>query len=394
MTTRINLSDTDLCVKCGLCLPHCPTYTISKNESESPRGRLALIQGWSEGQLELTSTLNEHLDNCLACGSCEAMCPAQVPYTRLLNDFRAETTADSNDNRLGLLENVAINTLTGSDRTMMSQLVNVYQKTGLSKLPIPRNDYLADSINTQRLQAHYPALGSIKRGHVALFTGCASEVFDKKTLHDAIFILQHCGFELSIPSEQGCCGALDLHAGRKTTANELAEQNNAAFSAADYSAVITVASGCGASLARYDNPLAEKIYDIYDFIAPYLAELSFHKLDSSAWLHNPCSLKNTLSKGADIAALLSHIEDLNINKFDDSPSCCGAAGSYMLQQPTIANQLREQLIKPVKQQPTQYLLSSNIGCAMHIRAGLKQAGLNIEVLHPVSLLAQQLKASS
>ncbi|MEW5008540.1 MAG: (Fe-S)-binding protein, partial [Cycloclasticus sp.] len=223
---------------------------------------------------------------------------------------------------------------------------------------------------------------------------CASEVFDKKTLHDAIFILQHCGFELSIPSEQGCCGALDLHAGRKTTANELAEQNNAAFSVADYSAVITVASGCGASLVRYDSPLAEKIYDIHDFIAPYLAELSFNKLDSSAWLHSPCSLKNTLSKGADIAALLSHIEGLNINKFDDSPSCCGAAGSYMLQQPTIANQLREQLIKPVKQQPTQYLLSSNIGCAMHIRAGLKQAGLNIEVLHPVSLLAQQLKASS
>jgi len=351
------------------------------------------MQGWSEGKLSLSSTLNEHIDNCLACAACEAMCPAQVPYTQLLNDFRAETVESANNKSLSTLETLTIDALTGSHRATMGRLVGLYQKTGLSKLPISSNDYLAKPTNQQRLNSSYPALGSVKRGSVALFTGCASEVFDKKTLHDAIFMLQHCGFDVSIPSEQSCCGAIDLHAGRKTKAAEVTKQNNAAFANSAYTAVITVASGCGASLARYDNPLAEKIIDISDFIAPYLANLSFSKLNSNAWLHTPCTLKNVLSKGADISALLSHIDGLVINNFDESQSCCGAAGSYMLEHPKTANVLREQVISPVKQQPTQYLLSSNIGCAMHIRAGLKQAGLNIDVLHPVSLLAQQLKAS-
>ncbi|MGB1427236.1 MAG: 4Fe-4S dicluster domain-containing protein, partial [Cycloclasticus sp.] len=77
MTVQTKFSDVDLCVKCGLCLPHCPTYTLSQNENESPRGRLALIQGWSEGQLELSDTLTQHIDNCLTCRACEKMCPAQ-----------------------------------------------------------------------------------------------------------------------------------------------------------------------------------------------------------------------------------------------------------------------------------------------------------------------------
>jgi len=351
------------------------------------------MQGWSEGKLELSITLNDHINNCLSCGACEAMCPAQVPYTRLLNDFRAETVSNTTNNKLSTLEALALNTLTGTHHKTMGLLVSLYQTTGLSKLPIPSNNYLPDKANQQRLLDSYPALGPTKRGQVALFTGCASEVFDKKTLHDAIFMLQHCGFDVSIPAKQGCCGAIDLHAGQKAKATKLAQQNNSAFSSATNTAIITVASGCGSSLAQYDNPLAKKVIDISDFIAPYLTELSFTKLSSSAWLHTPCTLKNSLSKGVDISTLLSHIDGLQINTFDDSQACCGAAGSYMLEHPETANLLREQLLKPVKQQTTQYLLSSNIGCAMHIRAGLKQDGFNIEVLHPVSLLAQQLKVA-
>ena len=351
------------------------------------------MQGWSEGKLELSEKLSEHMDNCLSCAACEAMCPAQVPYTQLVDDFRAATINDSSNKNISRLEALALKALTGPYRATMGHLVGAYQKVGLSKLPIHGNDYLADKPRTQRLDIHYPSLSAATRGHVALFTGCASDVFDKKTLADAIFILQHCGFEVSIPSQQGCCGAIDLRAGKNTEAKALAQKNSTVFSNKNYSAVITVASGCGASLAQYDSPLAEKTIDIHDFIAPYVAELSFYGFDSSAWLHTPCSLKNKLSKGADISAQLSHIKGLVINKINSPQGCCGAAGSYMLEHPETAAHLREQVLKPVKQQPSQYLLSNNIGCAMHIRAGLKQAGINIEVLHPVSLLAQQLKPS-
>ena len=97
------------------------------------------------------------------------------------------------------------------------------------------------------------------------------------------------------------------------------------------------------------------------------------------------------SKGTDISVALSAIGELDIKQFDDNQNCCGSAGSYMLTHKETADALLEKTLAPLKKQPTNYLLSSNIGCAMHLRAGLKQAGLNTEVLHPVSLLAQQLK---
>ncbi len=349
------------------------------------------MQAWSDGHLELSSRLSQHIDQCLNCGSCEAMCPAQVPYTRLINEFREATQAPSNSG-LSRLETITLKGLSGAHRHAMSHAVDLYQQLGLSKLPLAHNNYLASQANTTKLKKHYPSLGKVNRGHVALFTGCASEVFDKKTLHDSIFLLQHCGFEVSIPSEQTCCGALDLHAGKQQAASTLKQQNTHAFSQPPYDFIVSVASGCGATLISYDSPLAAKVSDINRLIEPYIKGLAFADLNQSAWLQTPCTLKNGFAAHADIPAMLSVINGLSLQLLNDQASCCGAAGSYMLKHPEIADALRDKALAPLKKQPSHYLLSSNIGCAMHLRAGLKQAGLNIQVLHPVSLLAQQLRA--
>ena len=390
MTEQATFSDTDLCVKCGLCLPSCPTYSLSKNEAESPRGRLALIQGWAEGRLEATNTLTEHIDNCLTCRACEQMCPAKVPYARLVNDFRSET-ASANNNKLSELERSLIKRLTGQHRKSLNGLLRFYQKTGLYRLPLRLNDYLPSKASANHFNKTYPSLAPTKVGLVALFTGCASEVIDSKTLKDALFLLQHCGFEVSIPQNQHCCGAIDLHAGNKNQALKLAQNNQTAFSDKHYDAVITVASGCGSTLLEYDQPISKKVVDISDFIAPYLSSHSFKPLKASAWLHTPCTLKNVQSSGTDIADLLLNITELTVHSFNSQQKCCGAAGTYMLTHKEAANALREQTLTPIKQQTTDYLLTSNVGCAMHMHAGLKQAGLNTTTLHPVSLLAQQLE---
>ncbi len=390
MTTQAKFTGTDLCVKCGLCLPSCPTYTLSKNESESPRGRLALIQGWSEGQLELTNTLTEHIDNCLTCRACEKMCPAQVPYAQLINDFRDETSTPTH-NKLKWAEHAAIHYLTKPYRKSLNTLLRFYQKLGLNKLPLEFNKYLPAKISSNNFHKTYPSLAPTKQGHVALFTGCATDLLDSKTLKDAIFLLQHCGFDISIPQNQRCCGAIDLHAGNKSKALELAQENQLTFSSEKYDAVITVASGCGSTLTEYASPLANKVIDISDFIAPYLSTLSFKPLKASAWLHTPCTLKNAQSKGANIADSLSNISELSTHSFKTDQMCCGAAGTYMLTHKETANNLRDKTLEPLKQNVSDYLLTSNVGCAMHLRAGLKQAGLNTIALHPVSLLAQQLK---
>ncbi|WP_415008903.1 (Fe-S)-binding protein [Cycloclasticus pugetii] len=390
MTNQINYTDTDLCVKCGLCLPQCPTYNLTKNENESPRGRLALIQGWSEGHLELTNTLSEHIDNCLTCRACEQMCPAKVPYARLINDFRGDTNTTEH-NKLSLLERSFISRLKGQYRKSLNFFLRFYQKVGLSKLPLQLNTYLPAKISSNQFNETYPTLVAERRGHVALFTGCATEVLDSKTLEDTVFLLQHCGFDVSIPPNQHCCGAIDLHAGNHQQALKLAQNNQNTFDNTHYDAVITVASGCGSTLAEYDHALSKKVVDISDFIAPYLSTLSFKPLKASAWLHTPCTLKNAHPSTTDITELLANINELNIRSFKPNQMCCGAAGSYMLTHKETATTLRDQTIAPLKDHTIDYLLTSNVGCALHIRSGLKQAGLNTTTLHPVSLLAQQLK---
>jgi len=252
------------------------------------------------------------------------MCPAKVPYSQLINDFRAETRP-TNSNKPNWLQQKAINGLTGQHRAGLNRLLKLYKQIGLGKLPTSINDYLPSRIVANKFNTENPSLAEKRVGHVALFTGCASEILDASTLKDAIFMLQHCGFDVTVPSAQACCGAIDLHAGNKASANQFANQNDAAFASDDYEAVITVASGCGSTLADYDNALAPKVIDVSDFIAPHLSKLSFAPLDASAWLHTPCTLKNTPygSKRADISDGLSAIDGLEIHAFDSNQHCCG-----------------------------------------------------------------------
>ena len=355
--------------------------------------RLALIQSWSEGALILSDSLSKHIDNCLTCRACETMCPAHVPYSRLVNDFRAETANSS----LNSFEKLAVNNLTGNHRGVLNTLTRFYQKSRLSKLGFaPTLDALLPThVKTNRLNKHYPSFAEHNRGHVALFTGCASEVVDSSTLNAAIFILQHCGYDVSVPTNQVCCGAINLHAGEKEKSTSLATKNSEVFTQTNYDAIITVASGCGSTIAEYNNELADSVVDINAFITPHLSTLAFNPLQASAWLHTPCTLKNTPhgERSTDIPNMLSNINGLTIHTVDANQHCCGAAGTYMLTHEETANNLRSEALTPIIKQPTHYLLTSNIGCAMHLRAGLTEAGLSTETLHPVSLLAQQLKVS-
>jgi len=318
------------------------------------------------------------------------MCPAKVPYSRLINDFRAETY-NTNNKQGSSLEEKAINALSGEHRSTINKALRFAQKTGLTKLPFRGTEYLPAHIANNKLSAVNPSLATKKVGSVALFTGCASETLDAKTLHDTVFLLQHCGFDVSIPQNQACCGAIDLHAGNKEKHEQLAEKNIAAFK--KYDSIISVASGCGSTIADYNNGLAQHVVDISNFLSRHISTLSFNPLNASAWLHIPCTLKSTRYglKGTSIAPLLSNISGLDIHTFDANQHCCGAAGTYMLTHKETSNSLREQTLIPVKKHETNYLLTSNIGCAMHLRAGLKQAGIRTDALHPVSLLAQQLK---
>ncbi|MGX2038929.1 (Fe-S)-binding protein [Methylocaldum sp. MU1018] len=410
MNRSERFSDTDLCVKCGLCLPHCPTYGKTLDENESPRGRIALIQGWAQGSLEATPELIRHIDNCLLCRSCEAVCPAYVPYGSLVDRFRGETgaagkTAFTRVKAAGI--RIALTNKRAS--RWMERLVGnagkssrgLLRKTGLLKA-LGLSEFeagLPDTSTSARRNDFYPAQGQAERSRAALFLGCTANLLDAETVAAALLVLNRLGVGVHVPSAQACCGALHYHAGDRISAYKLMESNLAAFGLSDTDTVVTIASGCGAMLRDYPQlePAAADFSKSVKDISQFLTELSrpddieFKPLAAKVCVHVPCTLKNVLRAERCGADLLRRIPSLEVAPLPSAQRCCGAAGSYMLEHPETARDLRDDVLKQVAAINPDFLATSNPGCALHLRAGLKQKGLgHIEVLHPVALLARQL----
>ena len=395
------LAIADGCVKCGICAPHCPTYTHTQNENESPRGRIALIQAWAGGQLAITDKFLSHIDTCLLCRACEKSCPAVVPYGKLIDDFRAEVREDQKTSVSVQL----VKTIAGNKRVQrwLKSGLRFYQKNNLQKtarlLRVPSlfglkklERLVPDYQETQTLKKYYSARGEIQ-GDVGLFVGCMGELFDFETVNAAITVLTRVGFNVHLPESQTCCGALALHDGDAETAQNLANQNQLAFASDNLQAIISIASGCGSTLREYTaKNFTLKVMDISHFLLQTNIDFSeiLKPLATNVRLHSPCSLKNGLRTDKSVAQLLKQIPNANISPLLETVQCCGAAGSYGLRHEKMAQTLLNELLESALEKPTDYLVSSNIGCALHIAAGLRERGDNIEVVHPIVLLARQL----
>lgn len=394
------------CVKCALCLPPCPTYQITEDENESPRGRIALFQAISKKQLPLTSQVQKHLDQCLGCRACEAVCPAHVEYGALLVTGRAYlNTMKAKPPRLSarflraVLENRALRqwlhySLWLIQATGMRKLARKLHLTSLLKLA-PLDDLLPPVSPPTVLSTHYPAL-THKRGEVMLFTGCTSPFCDQETITASLFVLRKLGFDVTVPKEQGCCGAMALHAGYPNKAQSLAQTNEKAFSST-IPHIVTLATGCSAVLQEINQDFSSdlafpsKIIDIVDFIESqeWPADLKIANLPRRVKLHTPCSRSNVLKTIATPRRLLSKIPLLEVSDFQ-STHCCGAAGTYMIEHPDMAASLVDKLLSNLDNEPVDFIATSNVGCKLQIRCELSKRNLAIEVGHPVMLLASAL----
>ena len=229
---------------------------------------------------------------------------------------------------------------------------------------------------------------------VALFQGCASSVFDQQTLTATRRLLESLGYRVNIPRQQGCCGALHQHNGDPDTASRLAERNLRAFCTDDEPILVT-ASGCTAQLKQYDklsdqvaaHGFADRVNDVLHFLCQHHgSQLEFRPLNGTVALHIPCTHRNALKQEQSILEVLAWIPGMEVIVVNRRGGCCGAAGSYMLSQPELSDRLRSPLIDTLVQTGAKLLLTTNIGCAIHLQAGVKERGLEIDVLHPVVLL--------
>ncbi len=396
------LQQADLCVKCGLCLPHCPTYRLSGDEGESPRGRIALVQGWAQGRIG-GERLYRHLDRCLGCRNCERMCPSEVPYGRLLAETRIAQRAQGR--RAGdRLDRLVLDLMPKAPFWGQAQaLLKVYQKgparvlAAVAPQRIRRLNALmpADAGLFDAYGLH-PAIGD-KRGRVGLFTGCVGRMADRPALAAAIRVLRAWGFEVWVPAGQRCCGALDLHQGDQAQAEALATINRGAFEGQGLAALIGVASGCTAHLAEYDQwgaGWSMPVRDISDFLAAVGPPqgLELRPVRRKVSLHTPCSLRNSLRAESGPARLLALVPGLEVEPLDDGGLCCGAAGGYLVLQPEMAERLREAPLEALRRAAREQLLTSNTGCKLHLAAGLRQAGLDVRVAHPAEVAAEAISA--
>ncbi|NOZ36821.1 MAG: (Fe-S)-binding protein [Gammaproteobacteria bacterium] len=400
----------DRCVKCGLCLPQCPTYHLSRNENESPRGRIAMIQALARNELEATDeTLYQHLDNCLLCRRCERVCPSGVEYARILDLARQHINQARPPSQLHKFGQQLL-----SQHTQAAYRgLRLYQKSGAAKLlrPVLRQNKKLAWLQSllpplpapQKFRPHYP-VNHKAAGHVAIFSGCMGKNADAPTLAASIDLLHALGYEVSLPHAQGCCGALQQHSGQNHQSQALAHNNLQAFSHENYDAVLYLASGCGAQLMNYPQldwntveqktqaeQLQAKLQEITGFVATALekASLSFAALNKRVIVHQPCSQRNALRLPDHASKLLAYIPDIHLSTLPDDSPCCGAAGDYMLRHPQQAQSLRQHLLDKLLADKVDIIVSTNIGCSLFIQTGLENKA--IRVIHPIQLLREKMQ---
>jgi glycolate oxidase iron-sulfur subunit len=388
------------CVSCGLCLPHCPTYRKTLSEADSPRGRIALMQGVLERRIPANERFQAHIDLCLACRACENVCPNNVEYGRLISGARAiveKSRRRSVWQRLGrlvLMDGVATRP---SMLRLVGGVLRIWQamagKAGwLMRFGLVRIATRLPPLRPQPVwKAVYPAAGKV-RGEVGLFLGCVARVTDVETLSASIFVLNRFGYTVHVPPRQGCCGAMHASLGEPEKVRVFEERNLRAYTGVNVEAVISTATGCGTALKNYPQDFAGRVRDISEFLgeAEGWEEAGIAPPAEKMAVHEPCLMRNVLHCQDKPYDLLRRIPGATVVPLAGNDQCCGAAGTYFLTQPDMAASLLADKIEAVKASGARILATSNIGCAMHLAVGLKAAGIEIEVIHPITLLARQM----
>ena len=379
----------DQCVQCGLCLPACPTYTLDRNEAESPRGRIAIAAALARGQVDPTAGLREHLDHCLGCLNCENACPANVQYGELLIETRALLGPGPQSPRqlLNLIKRPA---LMRALRRIGSWLALPRWKGWLARrLPVTSPWRSALLVMPTGIPAARARTSDKNHGQprVALFPGCVASIDDAEAQQAAITLLQAAGFQVSL-LPAFCCGAMDLHGGAAELAERAAQGVRKAWRASGAAQLVSVTPGCLGALRRALPSVS--VVDPVALLATHASALTFRPLAQRIALHLPCTQINVARSDHALLQLLRRVPELDVMPLPRPPYCCGAAGSHLLEFPEHAAQLRDATLRQAATLDPQQLLSSNIGCRLHLAAGIDAQGLHWPTRHPLSLLAQQL----
>ena len=394
--TAFDFKETDQCVMCGLCLPHCPTYVLTQDEGDSPRGRLALIQALGQDRIDISNErMAFHLDRCLGCRACEAMCPSKVPFMKLMDSARAALYEHHGRHRYTRYPSMLLDMAGSKVRTRVaSGMASLASGLGLKGLAGDAELGQMLGLLPNKAGAEYQHIKAQPDAPpVFLFSGCMGELADQETIQSARLVLSALGFRVLDGLEGSCCGAIHRHAGRAGRADELRAQNLKLFTEHPEAPVLSIASGCAGELADYPDDLSERHSEITSFLQQQMAidRLELAPLHVRLVLHRPCTHRNVIGNDQHVADLLDAMPGVERLELPLAQGCCGAGGLNILTQQELGHRLMEPTVEWLIETKPAMLVSTNIGCSLHIARSARKAGMNLEVLHPVTLLARQLK---
>lgn len=407
------------CMRCGFCLPACPTYRLKQVESASPRGRIALMRAVMEDKLGILD-IADPLDTCLGCRACEPACPAGVTYGAILEQGRALLRAAR---PLPGIVRWAYRWLLGTPGGIRfsAWALWLYQKLHLSSLVRRLN--LVERIGGKGLadleralppvaspaqraarKRVYPAVGT-RRYRVAFFLGCISDIVFFETNQSAIDVLTRLGCEVVLPAGQGCCGAVHAHAGEHALAVEQAKRNIAAFEASGCDFIVSTAGGCGAALREYDKLLAgdpewagrarafaSRCRDFSELVEQ-LGPIPMGDMTGTYTFQDSCHLRNVQKVAAAPRNLLKSMPGARFVELPEADRCCGAAGTYMITQAPLSDRILDDKCAKVAETGATTLVVANPPCHLQMLEGIRRAGLagRVRVRHIADVIAEAMR---
>lgn len=411
------------CMRCGFCLPSCPTYIESGfQESHSPRGRIALMKAVVDGVIEPDEDVERSLELCLGCRACEPVCPSGVNYGRLLEEARDIIQQNKKHPvPVRMLRSAVFKGLFPHQNRVraLTGMLGIYQRSGLQRavrksgilrmLP----DHLAkmESVlpkvpDLKRLKNRpnrLPPIGKRKK-RAAFFSGCLMDTLFLDTNMATIKLLQLSGCEIIIPETQACCGALHGHSGEKELAVQLAKRNIQAFENADADYIVTNAGGCGAFLKEYGHLLKDDpdwreraksfTAKLRDF-SSVLLELDFEQKSLELpWqivtYQDSCHLRNVMKTAAEPRRLLRSIKGIEFKEMKHADSCCGSAGIYNIVESDMSMKILDSKMEAAKATEAATIVTANPGCLLQMQLGIERACLanQVRAVHLADLLLE------
>jgi glycolate oxidase iron-sulfur subunit len=406
------------CMRCGFCLPTCPTFALTGRERSSPRGRVALARAVAEEQLDFNQAMKEEAYFCLDCRACTTACPSGVKAGEVMEVCRSQVHQQIDQPKWQkLFRSFILEKMVPNPDLMETSMVpaRLYQKLGIQWLV--RNSKLLklgptwiDKAEGMMPELHQPLRQRIpevtlakgeKRGKVGFFLGCVMTLMYAEVSRQTVRVLSHQGFDVITPKDQKCCGAPHLTEGDRETTRSLATHNLDLFLEMDVDAIVTDCAGCSAALKEYeeilherqDHAKLEKFHSLIKDVSEFLVEQGLRTdglktINKSVTYHEPCHLCHAQGITKQPRELIKAIPGIQFREMNESSWCCGSAATFSLKFTDESQQILDRKLDNVKATEADILITANPGCHLQLAWGLREAGMPQPVMHLMELLGE------